>query len=186
MVVNGATKWTDLEHFRRHMEEFDGDVHLEHLEEQQLLALQGPGAAAVVGRITSLNMNRLNFMNTTTTEIRGMPVRITRCGYTGEDGFEISMRAQDAVNVARILLAQPEVHPAGLGARDSLRLEAGLCLYGHDIDENTNPVEAALAWTMGGPKGRRRLEQGFLGASAFLTPEYAPAARSQIGVRSDF
>src|SRR5690606_15826762 len=118
MVVNGATKWTDLEHFKKHLSDFNGDVTVEHMEDQQLLALQGPAAATVMGRLSSLDIKKMNFMNSVVTEIKGMPVRVSRCGYTGEDGFEISMRQQDAVNFARLLLEQPEVHPAGLGARD--------------------------------------------------------------------
>jgi aminomethyltransferase len=94
-----------------------------------------------------------------------------RCGYTGEDGFEIAMPAEYAVSIAQRLLEDATVKPTGLGARDSLRLEAGLCLYGHDLDETINPVEGGLAWTMGGPKSRRRLEKGFLGAEHILTPE---------------
>ena len=93
------------------------------------------------------------------------------CGYTGEDGFEIAMPAEYAVSIASKLISDPTVNPTGLGARDSLRLEAGLCLYGHDLDEAINPVEATLAWTMGGPKSRRRLEGGFLGAEHILTPD---------------
>lgn len=88
--------------------------------------------------------------------------RLTRCGYTGEDGFELSVPNDKVVEVAELLLSDPSVKPAGLGARDSLRLEAGLCLYGHDIDSTTNPVEAGLTWTIGGPKTRRRTEQVYL------------------------
>jgi aminomethyltransferase len=91
-----------------------------------------------------------------------------RCGYTGEDGFEVAMPAEHAVSIASRLLSDPNVNPAGLGARDSLRLEAGLCLYGHDLDGSINPIEAGLAWTMGGPKSRRRTEGGFLGADRIL------------------
>jgi aminomethyltransferase len=94
-----------------------------------------------------------------------------RCGYTGEDGFELAMPASYTVSIASKLLSDPNVNPAGLGARDSLRLEAGLCLYGHDLDGTINPVEAALAWTMGGPKSRRRIEGGFLGAEHILKPD---------------
>lgn len=94
-----------------------------------------------------------------------------RCGYTGEDGFEIAMPAEYAVSIASKLLEDPSVNPTGLGARDSLRLEAGLCLYGHDLNEDINPVMGALGWTLGGPGGRRRTEQGFLGAESFLTPD---------------
>jgi len=93
------------------------------------------------------------------------------CGYTGEDGFEIAMPAEHAVSIASKLIEDPNVNPTGLGARDSLRLEAGLCLYGHDLNEAINPVMGALAWTLGGPKSRRRMEQGFLGAEHFLTSE---------------
>lgn len=108
-------------------------------------------------------------MTGTVATVAGIPnCRVTRCGYTGEDGFEISVTPDQAVNLAKSLLAFPEVKPAGLGARDSLRLEAGLCLYGNDLDETINPVEASLVWTIGGPKSRRRLEQGFLGAEHFL------------------
>lgn len=85
-----------------------------------------------------------------------------RCGYTGEDGFEIAMPAEAAVSIASKLLEDPTVNPTGLGARDSLRLEAGLCLYGHDLNEEINPVMGSLAWTLGGPGSRRRTEQGFL------------------------
>lgn len=94
-----------------------------------------------------------------------------RCGYTGEDGFEIAMPAEAAVSIASKLLEDPTVNPTGLGARDSLRLEAGLCLYGHDLNEEINPVMGSLAWTLGGPGSRRRTEQGFLGAETFLTPD---------------
>jgi aminomethyltransferase len=96
---------------------------------------------------------------------------IHRCGYTGEDGFEIAMPAEYAVSIASKLLEDSTVNPTGLGARDSLRLEAGLCLYGHDLNEEINPVMGALAWTLGGPGSRRRTEQGFLGAETFLTSE---------------
>lgn len=106
------------------------------------------------------------------------------CGYTGEDGFELSMPAKDAVSIANKLLSDDLVEPAGLGARDSLRLEAGLCLYGNDLDDKTNPVEGALGWTMGPPKSRRRLEGGFLGAEHILTPEgkFRKVARKRVGI----
>lgn len=109
---------------------------------------------------------------------------ICRCGYTGEDGFEIAMPAEYAVSMASKLLEDPTVNPTGLGARDSLRLEAGLCLYGHDLNEDINPVTAALGWTMGGPKSRRRTEQGFLGADQFLTPDgkFQKQAKKRVGI----
>ena len=106
------------------------------------------------------------------------------CGYTGEDGFEIAMPAEHAESIASKLLEDPTVNPTGLGARDSLRLEAGLCLYGNDLDEDTNPIEGTLGWTMGGPGSRRRVEQGFLGAENFLTPEgkFKKQTRKRVGI----
>ena len=107
-----------------------------------------------------------------------------RCGYTGEDGFEIAMPAENAESIASKLISDPNVNPTGLGARDSLRLEAGLCLYGHDLNESINPVEATLAWTMGGPKGRRRKEGGFLGAEHILKPDgkLQKVAKKRVGI----
>ena len=107
------------------------------------------------------------------------------CGYTGEDGFELAMPAQHAVSIASKLIEDPTVNPTGLGARDSLRLEAGLCLYGHDLDPTTNPIEGALGWTIGPPKSRRRLEGGFLGAEHILTPEgkFQKVARKRVGIK---
>ncbi len=107
-----------------------------------------------------------------------------RCGYTGEDGFEIAMPAENAVSIASKLLSDPTVNPTGLGARDSLRLEAGLCPYGKDIDANTTPTEAALGWTMGGPKSRRRLEGGFIGAENILKPDgkFKAITRKRVGI----
>jgi len=106
------------------------------------------------------------------------------CGYTGEDGFELAMPADSAVSIASKLLEDPAVNPTGLGARDSLRLEAGLCLYGNDLDETTTPIEGALGWTIGPPKSRRRTEQGFLGAEHILTPDgkFKKVARKRVGI----
>jgi aminomethyltransferase len=112
----------------------------------------------------------------------GIACGITRSGYTGEDGFEISVEPQHAVAVAELLLAEPEVAPIGLGARDTLRLEAGLCLYGHDIDETTTPVEAGLAWTIG---RRRREEAGFAGAARILKELADPPPRRRVGILPD-
>jgi aminomethyltransferase len=109
---------------------------------------------------------------------------VCRCGYTGEDGFELAMPASAAVSIAGKLLENKSVNPTGLGARDSLRLEAGLCLYGNDLDATTNPIEGALGWTMGGPGSRRRVEQGFLGAEHVLTPDgkFKKVARKRVGI----
>jgi aminomethyltransferase len=184
MVVNGACKYKDMDHFKKYMSGMD--VHMEYLGEQQLLALQGKGAAAVAARLCpSIDFKKMDFMTGVDTTFAGIPnCRVTRCGYTGEDGFEISVDPKNAVKLAETLLAQPEVKPSGLGARDSLRLEAGLCLYGNDLDETINPVEGGLVWTMGGPKSRRRKEQGFLGASTFLEPSGAlkPVSKKRVGL----
>lgn len=130
-------------------------------------------------------MTKMAFMTGMDTTLDGIEgCRITRCGYTGEDGFEIAMPSEHAVSIASKLLSDPSVNPTGLGARDSLRLEAGLCLYGHDLDENTTPTEATLGWTMGGPKSRRRLEGGFLGAEHILKPDgkFQPLTRKRVGI----
>jgi aminomethyltransferase len=184
MVVNGACKHKDIDHFKRYMSDCN-DLHMEHMQEQQLLALQGKAAQRILERLTpGLDLSRMPFMTSTEGVLAGIPVRITRCGYTGEDGFELSVSAAQAVELASILVSHPEVKPAGLGARDSLRMEAGLCLYGDDLDDATNPVEAGLVWTMGGPKGRRRTEQGFLGASIFLEPtgKLKKMSRKRVGI----
>lgn len=157
-----------MDHFKRYMGKLD--VQMTYLDSQQLLALQGDGAKTVLAKLApALNVGAMNFMTTTVATVAGIPnCRVTRCGYTGEDGFEISVTENRAVELAQKLFAQDGVKPAGLGCRDSLRLEAGLCLYGNDLDETINPVQGALVWTIGGPKSRRRVEQGFLGADKFL------------------
>jgi aminomethyltransferase len=106
------------------------------------------------------------------------------CGYTGEDGFELAIPAEHTVSIAEQLVSDASVNPTGLGARDSLRLEAGLCLYGNDLDANTTPIEGALGWTLGPPKSRRRVEGGFLGADKILTPEgkFQKVARKRVGI----
>lgn len=188
MVVNGATKFGDMKHFKEQMDAFDGDVSMEYLEDtMQLLAIQGPGAADAVAKLLpdGFDLTNMAFMTGTDTTLDGIDgCRITRCGYTGEDGFEIAMPAEHTVSIASKLLEDPTVNPTGLGARDSLRLEAGLCLYGNDLDENTTPVEGTLGWTMGGPKSRRRTEGGFLGAEHILTPEgkFKKSARKRVGI----
>lgn len=188
MVVNGATKFGDMAHFKEQMELFDGDVSMEYLEDSmQLLALQGPGAAEAVAKMLPDGFDLVNmaFMTGVDTTIDGVEgCRITRCGYTGEDGFELAMPAEYAVSIASKLLEDPIVNPTGLGARDSLRLEAGLCLYGNDIDGTTTPIDGALGWTIGPPKSRRRLEGGFVGAEHILTPEgkFKKSAKKRVGI----
>ena len=188
MVVNGATKFGDMKHFNEQLASFDGDVTMEYLEDSmQLLAVQGPGAAAAVAKLlpSDFDLVKMPFMTGRDTSLDGIGgCRITRCGYTGEDGFEIAMPAEHTVSIAAKLLEDPTVNPTGLGARDSLRLEAGLCLYGNDLDATTTPVEGNLTWTMGGKDSRRRKEQGFLGADKILTPEgkLKKTTRKRVGI----
>lgn len=148
-------------------------------EAQALLALQGPLSADVLGRFAPESRG-MGFLSAKRMAVGGADCLVTRSGYTGEDGFEISVADGEAEALARALLEQPEVAPAGLGARDTLRLEAGLCLYGHDIDEDTSPVEADLAWTI--PK-RRRAEGGFPGARRILAELEQGPPRKRVGIR---
>jgi aminomethyltransferase len=178
LVVNAARKEADLAHLR---DRIAGATTVEPLTDKALLALQGPTAATVLSHFAPA-VARLGFMTAMEATLDGRDCLITRSGYTGEDGFEISLRASDAATIAEMLLARPEVRPIGLGARDSLRLEAGLCLYGHDIDETTTPVEAGLAWTIG---PRRRAEGRFSGAPIVLRQLAEGAPRRRIGIRPD-
>lgn len=157
MVVNGATKWDDIAHLREHLPD---EVTINHLDEQALLALQGPQAAAALSRLVS-GVEKLFFMEAGSFRWHSHDLWISRSGYTGEDGFEISLPAEAAADFANELCGMPEVRPIGLGARDSLRLEAGLPLYGHDLDENVDPISADLAFAI---SKRRRTEGGFPGA----------------------
>ena len=165
LVVNAACKEQDVAHMR---ERISGRCTVEELSDRALLALQGPAAALVMARLAPHTASMI-FMQTGEVELAGARCLISRSGYTGEDGFEISIPNAKAEEVARLLLAQPEVAPIGLGARDSLRLEAGLCLYGHDMDAATTPVEASLVWALS--KARRAggaRPGGFLGAPTIL------------------
>lgn len=172
MVVNGATKWDDIGHLREHLPD---EIALNHLEEPALLALQGPKAAVALERLAP-GVSALTFMKGGSFALAGAEAWISRSGYTGEDGFEISLPASEAARVADLLCEQPEVKPIGLGARDSLRLEAGLPLYGHDMDESVDPATADLAF---GINKRRRAEGGFMGAEHVLPliANGAPARR---------
>ena len=156
MVVNGATKDGDIAHLETRLPR---TVVLDHMKEQALLALQGPKAVDALARLVP-DVADLTFMVGGAFEIDGVKAWISRSGYTGEDGFEISVPAASVERVANLLLDQPEVKPIGLGARDSLRLEAGLPLYGHDLDFTTTPVEAGLTFAL---SKRRREEGGFAG-----------------------
>ena len=144
VIVNAACKEADTRHLVTHI---GHRCTVVPMPDRALLALQGPQAVTALSRLNAA-VARLVFMTGGSFTLAGADCFVTRSGYTGEDGFEISVPAESAVALAEALLAQPDVAPAGLGARDSLRLEAGLCLYGHDIDETTSPVEAGLSWAL--------------------------------------
>ena len=163
LIVNGATKWDDIAHLRQHLSD---DVTLTHLEDQALIALQGPLAAQALTRVMRGVPESLTFMQSTDYQFGEWPLRITRAGYTGEDGFEISVPNKYAEMLADRLMAEAEVRPAGLGARDSLRLEAGLPLYGHDLTDTIDPVSADLLFAVtkkrreiGGFKGHKKIAE---------------------------
>jgi aminomethyltransferase len=177
LVVNAACKAEDAAHLR---ERIGRSVEVKELD-RALLALQGPKAAAVMARL-SPGTDSMKFMTFAHASVAGIPCWLTRSGYTGEDGFEISVAAAAADDLARRLLKESEVKPIGLGARDSLRLEAGLCLYGHDIDRTTTPVEANLAWAIG---KRRREAGGFPGADIIRRQLAERPARLRVGIRPD-
>jgi aminomethyltransferase len=180
LVVNASRKDEDFRHIAVALAGEDrADVTLERHEDRALLALQGPEAAAALGRLAP-EAATMAFMQVTKLTIAGVEALVSRSGYTGEDGFEISVPADAAIGFARALLALPEVKPAGLGARDSLRLEAGLCLYGQDIDEITTPVEAGLTWTIA---KRRRIAWDFPGAVAIRDQLDIGPPRRRVGLR---
>ncbi|XP_059795614.1 aminomethyltransferase, mitochondrial isoform X5 [Balaenoptera ricei] len=163
----------------RELQNMGSDVGLEVMD-NALLALQGPTAAQVLQAGVADDLRKLPFMTSAVMEVFGVSgCRVTRCGYTGEDGVEISVLAAEAVRLATALLENPEVKLAGLAARDSLRLEAGLCLYGNDIDEHTTPVEGSLSWTLG---KRRRAAMDFPGASVIVPQLKGKVQRRRVGL----
>jgi aminomethyltransferase len=179
VVVNAACKQQDLAHMRQHLA---GKCTVEELADRALLALQGPAAVTVLARLAP-HCASMIFMDSAKATLAGVECFISRSGYTGEDGYEISVPATHAEELARLLLAQPEVAPIGLGARDSLRLEAGLCLYGHDMDATTSPVEAGLAWALS--KARRAdgaRPGGYLGAEVILRQLAEGVAKKRVGL----
>ena len=178
LVVNASRKERDFAHIGSHL---GGGCELEELAEHALLALQGPAAAEVLARFAAPSRHMV-FMTSENLNIADIPCFVWRSGYTGEDGFEISVPSEHAERLARLLLGEAEVKPAGLGARDSLRLEAGLCLYGNDLDEDTTPVEAALAWVVG---RRRRAEGGFPGADVIARQIADGVERKRVGLQPD-
>lgn len=175
VVVNASMRDQDISHLRQHLQ----DVSVTELTGQALIAIQGPEAAKLVTTLCP-GAEALIFMQSTKTTIDGVPCRVSRLGYTGEDGFELSIPNEHADRISRLILADDDCSLAGLGARDSLRLEAGLCLYGNDIDQATTPVEAALTWAI---QKRRREEGGFPGDSTILKQITDGATRKLVGIR---
>lgn len=179
LVVNGAMKWDDIAHLREHL---DDDVTLTHMDEHALIALQGPSAATALNRVMRNVIDDMVFMESVVHDFGEWPLRITRAGYTGEDGFEISLPAEFAESFADRLCAEIEVRPVGLGARDSLRLEAGLPLYGHDITTETDPVSADLGFAL---TKRRREEGGWMGHAPVMQAFAEGPAQKRVGISID-
>jgi aminomethyltransferase len=182
LVVNAACKAEDEAHLRTHL---SSDCIIEPLPGRALIALQGPKAESALTKLGA-DVAGMRFMDTGPRPVGAFNCFVSRSGYTGEDGFEISVSAEDAEALVSALLQNPDVLPIGLGARDSLRLEAGLCLYGHDIDTTTTPVEAALEWSV--QKIRRNggaRAGGFPGADKILAQFDKGAARRRVGLRAE-
>lgn len=182
LVINAACKEQDIAHLRQHL----GNDMVKVLSDRALVALQGPSAAKVLSNFVS-ELETMVFMDVRKVILCGVECFMSRSGYTGEDGFEISIPAADAQSVVKAILEHPEVAPIGLGARDSLRLEAGLCLYGNDIDTATTPVEASLNWAIS--KSRRTdgsRSGGFIGAKTILAQldKTIPVQRKRVGLRT--
>jgi aminomethyltransferase len=182
LVVNAACKAADIAHLRAHLSD---SCEITELTDRGLIALQGPAAGAVLGRLVP-SVADMRFMDVAILDWNDAEIWVSRSGYTGEDGFEISIANDRVADLARALLDQPEVAPIGLGARASLRLEAGLCLYGSDLDETTSPVEAGLVWAI--QKVRRTggaRAGGFPGADRILAELADGPPRRRIGLRPD-
>lgn len=175
LVVNAGCKHDDMALMKAGL---GSDYSVEMHDDRALLALQGPAAATALARLAPACAD-LGFMAAADMTVAGIDCIVSRSGYTGEDGYEISMAAQDAEALARRLLEEPEVEPIGLGARDSLRLEAGLCLHGHDIDATTTPIEAKLTWSIA---KRRREEGGFPGAAVIQQQLAEGVTRKRVGI----
>ena len=180
LVVNAACKDQDLAHLRKYLADY---CQIEPLfEERALLALQGPEAVTVLARLAP-QVASMTFMQFASVQLLGIDCFVSRSGYTGEDGYEISVPAEHAEALARRLLAEPEVAPIGLGARDSLRLEAGLCLYGHDMDTHTSPIQASLLWAIS--KVRRAdgaRAGGFPGAEQIFAQQTDGVTSKRVGL----
>ncbi len=178
LVVNAGCKDADYAHIRARL---PGNVKLFVTDRRTLLALQGPAAAAVLARHVP-GIDGLGFMTGTFSTLLSQTIFVTRSGYTGEDGFEIAVPDSDAAAIWQKLVAEPDVEAIGLGARDSLRLEAGLCLYGHDIDTTTSPIEANLQWSI---QKRRRTDGGFPGAARIQRELADGPARKRVGIKPE-
>ncbi|MDE3738885.1 glycine cleavage system aminomethyltransferase GcvT [Pseudomonas resinovorans] len=180
LVVNAACKEQDLAHLRAHIGE---QCEIESLfDSRALLALQGPAAAEVLGRLAP-DVKQMTFMQFGRVRLEGVECYISRSGYTGEDGYEISVPVAQAEALARTLLAQPEIQPIGLGARDSLRLEAGLCLYGHDMNTDTTPVDASLIWAISKARRADGLRAGnFPGAGKIFAQQRDGVPSKRVGL----
>ncbi len=178
LVVNASRKDIDYPYIS---ERLPASVKLQPLPDKALMALQGPAASAVLSKLAPA-AGEMGFMAARNMKVGGFDCHISRSGYTGEDGYEISVAADQAVALARALLADPDVQPIGLGARDSLRLEAGLCLYGHELDETTSPVEANLVWSI---QKRRREGGGFPGADRIQRELKDGTARKRVGIKPE-
>ena len=180
LVVNASRKGVDFALMRARS---PAGVRLTERPQAALIALQGPLAAPTLARLApGQGLETMAFMSAKAARIAGIETFVSRSGYTGEDGYEISLGAAQAERFARLLLSEPDVAPIGLGARDSLRLEAGLCLYGHELDESVDPVEAALAWSI---QKRRRAEGGFPGAKRIQDALANGPSRLRVGIRPD-
>lgn len=175
VVVNASMRDQDIPHMRAHL---DG-IEVVEIHDRALIAIQGPSAETVVATLFP-DVTQMGFMQTIVARYDGADIRISRLGYTGEDGFEISIPQDRALEIARLMLDHPDCAPAGLGARDSLRLEAGLCLYGNDIDNSTSPIEAGLIWAI---QKRRRLEGGFPGADRIQSEIANGVTRKLVGIQ---
>ncbi|ORZ36802.1 hypothetical protein BCR44DRAFT_1498569 [Catenaria anguillulae PL171] len=188
VVSNAGCADKDLAHIHAQLAEFtsagDKDVRVQVMDGHSLVALQGPTAVSVVEELAGTSLAGLKFMHGAGIKLKGIHTHVTRCGYTGEDGVEISVKHGDAPALAELLVKHKEVELAGLGARDSLRLEAGLCLYGHDMDESVSPVEASLLWTIGARKitFAAAPKPTFLGAEHILSQIGGPITKRRVGL----
>ncbi len=175
IVINAGCKDKDIAWIKKHLPD---DLKFYHMQDRALIAIQGPWAERIVHEIFEVDVTGLPYMHLLETQTRyGIPIYISRLGYTGEDGFEISLPNDEAPEIWQQLTGHAEVKPVGLAARDSLRLEMGYALYGHDIDDTTTPIEADLGWVMG------KDNTGFIGAERVLKDKESGPARKRVGIR---